>query len=89
LGLRAGDIAQLRLDDVDWKEAGICVSGKGRRQTLMPLTQEIGDAIASYIKDGRPQTVTSMDDGSVEWTQDGANSGLGKAMTYLLRIGVH
>jgi site-specific recombinase XerD len=56
LGLRAGDIAQLRLGDVDWKEAGICVSGKGRRQTLMPLTQEVGDAIASYIKDGRPQT---------------------------------
>ncbi len=56
LGLRAGDIMQLRLSDVDWKEAGICVSGKGQRQTLMPLTQEIGDAIASYIKDGRPQT---------------------------------
>lgn len=56
LGLRAGDIAQLRLGDVDWKEAGVFVSGKGRRQTLMPLTQEIGDAIASYIKDGRPQT---------------------------------
>jgi site-specific recombinase XerD len=56
LGLRAGDLVQLRLGDIDWKEAGICVSGKGRRQTLMPLTQEIGDAIASYIKDGRPQT---------------------------------
>ena len=56
LGLRAGDIVQLRLGDIDWKEAGICVSGKGRRQTLMPLTQEIGDAIASYIQDGRPQT---------------------------------
>jgi integrase/recombinase XerD len=56
LGLRAGDIVHLGLGDVDWKEAGICVSGKGRRQTLMPLTQEIGDVIASYIKDGRPQT---------------------------------
>jgi site-specific recombinase XerD len=56
LGLRAGDIVQLRLGDVDWKEAGISVSGKGRRQTLMPLTQEIGNAIASYIKDGRPPT---------------------------------
>src|ERR1044071_5638399 len=51
LGLRAGDIVQLRLGDIDWKEAGISVSGKGRRQTMMPLTQEIGDAIASYIKD--------------------------------------
>jgi integrase/recombinase XerD len=56
LGLRAGDIVQLRLGDVDWKEASISVSGKGRRQTLMPLTQEIGDAIASYIRVGRPQT---------------------------------
>src|SRR5271169_3324909 len=56
LGLRAGDVVQLRLGDLDWKEATISVSGKGRRHTLMPLTQEIGDAIASYIKDGRPQT---------------------------------
>jgi integrase/recombinase XerD len=56
LGLRAGDLVQLRLGDIDCKEAGISVSGKGRRQTTMPLTQEIGDAIASYIKDGRPQT---------------------------------
>jgi integrase/recombinase XerD len=56
LGLRAGDIVQLRLGDIDWKEAGICVSGKGHRETLLPLTQEIGDAIASYIKDGRPPT---------------------------------
>ena len=35
LGLRAGDIVQLRLGDLDWKNAGICVSGKGRRQTLL------------------------------------------------------
>jgi integrase/recombinase XerD len=56
LGLRAGDLVQLRLGDIDWKDAGICVVGKGRRQTLMPLTQEIGDAITSYITDGRPQT---------------------------------
>ena len=60
LGLRAGDVVQLRLGDLDWKEAAISVSGKGRRQTLMPLTQEIGDAIASYIKDGRPQTAVDV-----------------------------
>jgi site-specific recombinase XerD len=56
LGLRAGDVARLRLGDLDWKEAVIHVSGKGRRQTLLPLTQEIGDAIVTYIQDGRPQT---------------------------------
>jgi site-specific recombinase XerD len=58
LGLRAGDIVQLRLCDLDWKEAWIRVSGKGRRQALLPLTQEIGDALANYIKDGRPQAET-------------------------------
>jgi site-specific recombinase XerD len=56
LGLRAGDIVRLRLGDLDWKEAAIHVSGKGRRETLLPLTQEIGDAIVTYIQDGRPQT---------------------------------
>jgi integrase/recombinase XerD len=56
LGFRAGDVVQLRLGDLNWKEASISVSGKGRRQTLMPLTQEVGDAIAKYIRDGRPQT---------------------------------
>ena len=58
LGLRAGDIVQLRLDDIDWKEAGIRVAGKSRRQALLPLTQEMGDAIIAYIKDGRPLTDT-------------------------------
>jgi site-specific recombinase XerD len=56
LGLRAGDIVRLRLGDIDWKEAGIRVAGKGRCQALLPLTQEIGDAIVTYIKDGRPPT---------------------------------
>ena len=58
LGLRAGDIVQLRLGDLDWKGAGISVSGKGRRQTLLPMTQEIGDAIVTYIREGRPHTAT-------------------------------
>lgn len=56
LGLRAGDIVQLRLGDIDWKAADIRVSGKGRRQTLLPLTQEIGNAIVGYLQEGRPQT---------------------------------
>jgi integrase len=55
LGLRAGDIVQLRLGDLDWREGMICVSGKGRRQAVLPLNQEVGDALATYIKGHRPQ----------------------------------
>jgi site-specific recombinase XerD len=53
LGLRAGDIVQLRLSDIDWKDAWIQVSGKGKRQTRLPLTQEIGDAIVDYLQHRR------------------------------------
>jgi site-specific recombinase XerD len=58
LGLRAGDIVQLRLSDIDWKGAGIHVCGKGRRQTRLPLTQEVGHAVVAYLQNGRPRTDT-------------------------------
>lgn len=54
LGLRAGDIVQMRLQDIDWKGAWLQVSGKSRRQTRLPLNQEVGDAIVSYLKKARP-----------------------------------
>jgi site-specific recombinase XerD len=54
LALRAGDIVQMRLQDVDWKDAWIQVSGKSLRQTRLPLTREVGQAIATYLQEGRP-----------------------------------
>jgi len=58
LGLRAGDIVQLRLPDIDWKDAWISVSGKGRRQTRLPMSQEVGQALVAYLENGRPPTAT-------------------------------
>jgi site-specific recombinase XerD len=49
LGLRAGDVVGLRLVDIDWSQATIRVCGKGRREALLPLTQEVGDALLAYI----------------------------------------
>lgn len=56
LGLRAGDIVSLRLQDIDWKGAWIHVSGKSRRDARLPLSKEVGRAIVSYLKEGRPKT---------------------------------
>ena len=56
LGLRAGDIVQIQLGDIDWKGAWLSVTGKSRRQTKFPLTQEVGQAIINYLQDGRPPT---------------------------------
>jgi len=58
LGLRAGDIVQLRLGDIDWWDAWIRVSGKRRRPTHLPLSQEVGQAIVTYLQNGRPRTAT-------------------------------
>jgi integrase/recombinase XerD len=58
LGLRAGDIVQMRLQDIDWKGAWIHVSGKNRRQARLPLSQEVGQAIVAYLQEGRPQART-------------------------------
>lgn len=60
LGLRAGDIVTLRLGDIDWQGAWLYVSGKGHRQTRLPLTQETGSAVADYLQDGRPPADTDV-----------------------------
>lgn len=60
LGLRAGDIVALRLQDIDWKNAWIRVCGKGRQQTRLPLSQEVGRAIVAYLQKGRPPADTDV-----------------------------
>lgn len=55
LGLRAGDVAALRLSDVCFRTGSITVSGKGSREVQLPLPQDVGDALLEYLRVGRPQ----------------------------------
>lgn len=55
LALRASDIVRLRLGDIDWANARVRVTGKGRRETYLPFSQEIGDAIVAYLAEVRPR----------------------------------
>lgn len=50
LGLRAGDVAQLRLADIEWETGSLRVCGKSRYQVRLPLPQEVGDAIIAYLE---------------------------------------
>ncbi len=53
-GLRAGEVAHLKLDDIDWrKETLHIVSGKTGREQWLPLTAEVGNAILHYLRRGR------------------------------------
>lgn len=49
LGIRAGDILQLRLDDIHWMGAWVRVRGKGRRDRRLPLTDEVGQGTVSRV----------------------------------------
>src|SRR5207302_9383669 len=50
LGLRAGDVAQLRLVDIEWETGSLRVCGKSRYEVRLPLPQDVGDAIAAYLE---------------------------------------
>ena len=54
LGLRAGEVLNLTLDDVDWESGEITICGKGSKRNLLPLPQEIGRALVQYLQHGRP-----------------------------------
>ena len=54
LGMRRGEVAGLRLDDIDWRAGEIVVRGKGIAIERLPLPAEVGEAIAVYLRDGRP-----------------------------------
>jgi site-specific recombinase XerD len=55
LGLRAGEVAALRLDDIDWRRGEITVGGKGNRHDRLPLPADVGQKIVDWLQDGRPQ----------------------------------
>ncbi len=58
LGLRATEVATLRLDDLDWRAGQVTVHGKGGRVDQLPLPVDVGEAVAAYLRRGRPRTAT-------------------------------
>jgi len=55
LGLRAGEVAVLSLDDIDWRRGEIIVRGKGNRVDQLPLPSDVGEAIVEYLHRARPR----------------------------------
>jgi site-specific recombinase XerD len=58
LGLRAGEVVAMELDDIDWRAGQISVRGKGQQHDRLPLPQEVGDALATYLHRDRPSIST-------------------------------
>lgn len=58
LGLRAGEVIALELDDIDWRVGVLTVRGKGHYHDQLPLPHDVGEAIATYLRQGRPPCTT-------------------------------
>jgi integrase/recombinase XerD len=50
LGLRAGEVAAIQLEDLDWRRGEILVHGKGGRDDVLPLPCDVGEALVSYLR---------------------------------------
>ncbi len=54
-GLRSCEVARLELGDLDWRAGLLRVRGKGGGEARLPLPADVGEAIAAYLRDGRPR----------------------------------
>jgi site-specific recombinase XerD len=55
LGLRAGEVVRLNLEDIDWENARITVCGKGGKWAQLPLPADVAGAIVRYLRHDRPR----------------------------------
>lgn len=58
LGLRAGEVVSLELDDIDWNAGRLSVRGKSGRRNELPLPADVGEAIVAYLRHGRPRSTS-------------------------------
>lgn len=57
LGLRAGEVVRIHLEDIDWRQGKLLVrAGKNHRERALPLPEDAGEALAGYLKNGRPSS---------------------------------
>ena len=57
LGLRAGEVATLTLDDINWRTSEMLLRAKGRQRARMPIPPDVGAAIVAYLRQGRPKSL--------------------------------
>jgi site-specific recombinase XerD len=58
LGVRAGEVVGLSLDDIDWNTGQISIRGKGGKSAQLPLANDVGSALAAYLRHDRPHSAT-------------------------------
>jgi site-specific recombinase XerD len=60
LGLRALEVVAMQIDDINWRAGEIIIRGKGQQHDRVPLPQDVGEALADYIRVGRVTTSRTL-----------------------------
>ena len=60
LGLRAAEVAGIRLGDIDWRQGVLTVRGKGSVLDELPVPADVGAAMADYVRHGRPRSSSRL-----------------------------
>ena len=53
-GLRVSEMINLRLEDIDWPQGELLIRGKGPKHDRLPLPTDVGEAVAAWLRRGRP-----------------------------------
>jgi site-specific recombinase XerD len=56
LGLRASEVINLSLDDINWELGELTICGKGRKYRVLPLPDDVGEAMVTYLRCARPKS---------------------------------
>jgi len=57
LGLRASEVINLSLDDINWQVGELTIYGKGRKHRILPLPDDVGQALVAYLRCVRPKSI--------------------------------
>lgn len=60
LGLRAAEVVAIRVEDIDWRAGELLVRGKGQLHDRLPIPDDVGQALANYIRQDRLTTSRAL-----------------------------
>jgi len=84
LGLRAEEVANISLADIDWRSGCLKIhSAKTYRERVLPLPQDVGEAMASYLKVWRRDPTHVFEPRRPPFTEQRRRNHVGNSMRYL------
>jgi site-specific recombinase XerD len=87
LGLRVGEVANLQLQDIDWKDGYLRVRGtKSHRDRTLPLPEDVGEALVAYLQAKRPRSTRVFEPLRPPFTAERVHNHVVNSLHYLFSL---